>query len=316
MVTIFTDADAARLTPAVAIATMRDAVLAAHGGQLAAPPRTHVDLAGARLAITAGRSRDWFGYRAYWTGDLSDADQLIALHDATGRLTAVYVGERLGQYRVGALGAVAVDAIARPDAGTLGIVGTGNQAYAQAWAIRAVRPLSAVTVYGRDPRRRAAFAARLRDELGLPATAAGSAEAAVRDRDIVVLATSSPTPVIDAGWLAPGTSVTTLGPKQVGRAEFDAALADAAALLVTDSPAQVAAYDPPFVLTGTPAAARLTSLGALLASHAGGPGETSGNGGSGDQPVPDDALRLYCSVGLAGTGPALLAALALGTGSV
>ncbi|MGA8114801.1 MAG: ornithine cyclodeaminase family protein, partial [Actinocatenispora sp.] len=136
-------------------------------------------------------------------------------------------------------------------------------------------------------------------ELGLPARAAPSAEVAIRERDVVVLATSSGVPVVDPAWLSPGTSVTTLGPKQRGRSEFGAALADRAGLLVTDSLDQVAGYDPPFVLAGTPAAGRLRSLGALLA---------------GDVTTPSDpaTIRMYCSVGLAGTEPALLAAVLAG----
>ena len=60
---------------------------------------------------------------------------------------------------------------------------------------------------------------------------------------IVVLATDSPTPVLDAAWVADGAFVTTRS-EQIGRAEFDARLVDAADVTVTDSPAQITAYDP------------------------------------------------------------------------
>jgi ornithine cyclodeaminase len=293
MITIVTDREVEQLSPATAIAAMRDAVLASHRGELVAPPRAALDLAGGRLMVTAGGTDRWHGYRTYLVG--APADQVVVLIE-DGRLRAVGVGDRLGEYRVGALGAVAADALARPDAHRLGIVGTGAQAYAQAWAIRAVRELTAVTVYGRDPDRRAGFARRLRDELGLPAVAATAPADAVRDHDLVVLATNSPTPVLDPTWLSPGTAVTTLGPKQVGRSEFDPALAEAAGLVTTDSVRQLDGYEPPFVLTGTPARDRVVGLGAVL---------------TGERPLPADpaAIRLYCSVGLAGTGPALLRAL-------
>ncbi|BCJ32936.1 hypothetical protein Athai_04390 [Actinocatenispora thailandica] len=272
---------------------MRAAVLAAHRGELVAPPRAALDLAGGRLMVTAGGTDRWYGHRAYLVG--APADQVVVLVE-DGRLRAVAVGDLLGQYRVGALGAVAADALARPDAHRLGIIGTGAQAYAQAWAIRAVRDLTAVTVYGRDPDRRAGFARRLRDELGLPAVAATEPAAAVRDHDIVVLATNSTTPVLDPGWLSPGTAVTTLGPKQAGRSEFDLRLAEAAALITTDSVRQLDGYDPPFVLAGTAARAGMVGLGAVL---------------TGERALPADpaAIRLYCSVGLAGTEPALLRAV-------
>ena len=108
---------------------------------------------------------------------------------------------------------------------------------------------------------------------------------------MVVLATNSPTPVIDSSWVKDGAFVTTLGPKQQGRAEFGPELIDRADLVVTDSVAQTRAYDPPFILDGTPQHDRLISLGAAL----------SGNMTSG--------TVLFCSVGLAGTEAYLLARL-------
>ncbi len=99
--------------------------------------------------------------------------------------------------------------------------------------------------------------------------------------------------MVDAGAIAAGAFVTTLGPKQVGRAEFGPDLVELSDLVVTDSPAQIRAYDPPYVLEGTPQAERLTSLGAVLAGDA--PGRTS-----------HEERTLFCSVGLAGTEVFLL----------
>lgn len=304
MIEVLRDEDvAARLTPAGAIAAMRDAVLAIHARALAAPPRVWADLSadqdddGRLLFTVGGRRGRWYGYRSYDTFGLPADDQVTVLHDGTtGAVTGIAVSALLGRYRVGALGGLAVDALAAPDAGTLGLIGTGAQAFAQLWAIRAVRSLTEVVVYGRDPGRRAAFVDRVAGELDLPVRAAASAEEAVAGRGIVVLATSSGSPVIDAGWVAPGASVTTLGPKQRGRAEFDVALAERAELIVTDSVPQTRAYQPPFVLAGTAVASRLVGLGAVL---------------TGDHPLPKDpaAVRLYCSVGLGGTEVALLAHL-------
>ncbi len=61
--------------------------------------------------------------------------------------------------------------------------------------------------------------------------------------------------MIEADWIAPGAYVTTLGPKQVGRAEFGPDLVARADVAVTDSVAQSSAYDPPFIL-GRDSAAR------------------------------------------------------------
>jgi ornithine cyclodeaminase/alanine dehydrogenase-like protein (mu-crystallin family) len=221
MTKTLTDADVrAGLTAAKSVATMREAVLAAHRGELVAPPRLVTDLGEGRLLFTVGRWRGrWLGYRSYDTFDRdhSDArdDQVVVVHDdVTGRLLGIVVGAELGRRRTGALGAVAADALAQPAARTLGLVGTGRQAWTQLWAVAAVRRLDTVRVFSRDERRRREFAERATEELGLAGTASPSAQATVEDADIVILATNSSEPVVHTDWLAAGCHVTTLGPKQ------------------------------------------------------------------------------------------------------
>ncbi len=296
MVEVLTDADVGRLlTPRRALGWMREALLAMHRGELRSPPRVHTDLGGGRLVFTTGAlAGKWFGYRSYDSFGVEPGEQVVVVHHATtGRVRGIAVGNELGPRRVGAIGGVAADALARPDSRSLAVIGTGTQAWAQLCAIAAVRDLSEVRVYSRGADRRRAFARRARSELALPTQAAPDAREAAANADIVVLATNSPTPVVDPAWLAPGSYVTTLGPKQVGRAEFGPELVAVCDLAVTDSVAQISAYDPPNILVGTPQEHRLISLGAVLAGTAA--GRTS-----------DDQRVLFCSVGLAGTEVFLL----------
>jgi len=165
---------------------------------------------------------------------------------------AIAIGNELVPRRTGAIGAVAADALAPSHAGVVAIIGSGTQAYTQLWALAAVRDLREVRVYSRDPARRAAFAKRVAPLVEGSCRPTPHARAAIEGAQIVILATNSSTPVIDASWIGPGTYVTTLGPKQQGRAEFGPDLPEAASLLVTDSPEQIAAYHPPNVLVGTP----------------------------------------------------------------
>jgi len=223
---VFCDDDVrARLDAGAAVAAMRQALVDAERGVLRAPPRVSADVGGGRLVFTTGARRGrWFGYRSYDTFAAEPGAQVVVAHDwQTGRVVAIAVGNELGPRRTGATGGLAVDVLARPGAARAGLIGTGVQAWAQLWAVAAVRPLSDVAVWSRDGQRRAAFARRARDELSLDAREAASAEEAARGRDIVVLATNSARPVIDPAWIGPGCHVTTLGPKQQGRAEFDAA---------------------------------------------------------------------------------------------
>ncbi|MGC2192393.1 MAG: ornithine cyclodeaminase family protein [Candidatus Dormiibacterota bacterium] len=288
-----------RLDPGRAVAAVRQALLDAERGDLVAPPRVFAELGDGRLIFTAGaRAGSWFGYRSYDTFDTDSGEQVVVVHErANGRVAAVALGHELGPRRTGATGAVAVDLLARRNATRLGLLGAGTQAWAQLWAVRSVRALEEVLVWSRDPHLRAAFARRAEEELGIATREATSAEDAVRERDIVVLATNSAVPVIEVGWITPGCHVTTLGPKQHGRAEFNLALAERADLIVTDSVAQAHAYRPPFVLEGTPAMDRLVSLGAVI-DH-----QSSGR-------TRQEDVTLFCSVGLAGSEVYLLAELA------
>lgn len=296
MTLVFADVEvAAYLDAPSAVAAMRAAIIAAHEGRLVAPPRASATLDGGRLVMTAGHlANEWYGFRSYDTFGHAEGEQLVVLHDArSGRIRALAVGEEIGSRRTGAIGAVAVDALGRADAATLGVIGAGNQAWTQVWAISAVRPLTEVTVHSRTPAAREAFTARVRAELGIAARAVDSASAAVRERDLVVLATTSPTPVISAADLAPGTHVNAVGFKQQGRAEFGMDLLERSGVIATDSPAQAAAYDPPMLTVGTPYAERLRHLGAVLTGAL--PGRRTG-----------DEVSLFCSVGLAGTEVCLL----------
>jgi alanine dehydrogenase len=296
-VIVLDDADGQRLLdPADAVAAVRACLIAEQDGGLAAPPRLRAPLGGGDLVFTAGRlAGTAYGFRAYDTMPASEGDQItVVFDDATGRVAGAVTGAYLGAARTGAIGAVAVDVLARPEAAVLGLIGAGRQAWAQLWAISAVRSLREVRVYGRDPGRRAAFARRAGEELGLPAAAAPGPREAVDGADIVILATSSSAPVIEAGWVRAGAHVTTLGPKLASAHECPAELAARADLIVTDSLPQLDAYPEPFFLDA--ARARMGALGAVVAGA--GPARTS-----------SDQITLFCSVGLAGTEVAVAAAL-------
>lgn len=286
---------AAVLDAPTTIAAMRDALHAAHEGRLVAPPRATASLAGGRMALAAGQLvGQWYGACSYDTFGLPGSEPVVVLHDArTGGVRAVAVGTELSSRRSGGLGGVAVDALARPEATTLGVVGSGRQAWAQVWAAAAVRPLREVRVHSRSAARRTAFANRVRVELGVPARAVDSAAAAVAGQDIVVIATSSTTPVVDAADLAPGAHVNAVGFKQVDRHEFGPDLLDRAEVLATDSLAQAAGYDPPMLAALPPYVGRLRDLGAVLAAAVS--GRTSA-----------DQISAFCSTGLGGTESFLL----------
>jgi alanine dehydrogenase len=294
-VKVLVDSDVrSRLGAAEAVQAMRRALVDAYRGVLSAPPRLHADLGERGLVFTAGGYADGpVGFRVYglWPGDF---DQAVLVWDHNGQLIGFVVGREIGARRTGALGGAAVDALAREDAATVGIVGSGVQAWTQLWAIAAVRRPARVRVHSPTPEHRVAFARRAEAELGLSATACDTAEEAVADADVVVLATRSEQPVIQAAWIRRGTHVNTVGPKLASVHETPAELAEDAAVVVTDSPEQAAGYDAPFFTSRA-----LTHLGAVVSGDA--PGRTS-----------DEDITLYCSTGLAGSEVVLAETLLAG----
>jgi ornithine cyclodeaminase len=298
-VIVLDDAAVGRLmSPELAVKAVRQTLAAQHAGKLTGPPRLRAPLEAGDLVFTAGRvSGVGYGFRVYDTLPTSGSDQLtVVFDDDGGQVLGVATGTWLGEARTGAIGAVAVDLLADRAAAAFAVVGTGAQAWSQLWAVRAVRSPREVRVFSRDPGRRARFAERCRAELGLPALATPDARAAVADADVVVLATNSGTPVIEADWVRPGAHVTTVGPKEVGRHECPVDLAGRAALLATDSLAQLDAYPRPFFLTDISDRQRMVSLAAVQAGQVA-------------RPEGDDAMTLFCSTGLAGTEVAVAAAL-------
>jgi len=100
-----------------------------------------------------------------------------------------------------------------PDASVLAIIGSGVQARSHLEALRIVRNLVEVRIW--SPRNAPAFA----EAHGITATE--TAEDAVREADVVVVATSSQTPVLEGKWLAPGTHINAVGANRPTWRELD-----------------------------------------------------------------------------------------------
>jgi ornithine cyclodeaminase len=147
---------------------------------------------------------------------------LVLLFDpASGEpVCLVHAGE-ITAIRTAAASAVATDALARPDAGRLAIIGYGEQAATHLRAIARVRALRSVTVWGRSPERARDFAGRMERETGRPVRVAASAEAAVADADIVCTVTSAREPVVRGAWVAPGAHLNLVGSSHAGPVEVD-----------------------------------------------------------------------------------------------
>lgn len=184
-----------------------------------APPRL-----GAKLVTVFNRNLE--------RGLPSHLATILLLDPETGALLAVMDGRYITEARTAAVSAVSARHLARPRAEVLAIIGTGVQARSHLEALAEVRPLREVRVWSPQAKNRERFVAEMTNRVAVPLRAEATAEAAVRDADLVVLVTASPTPVIDTAWVAPGTHVMSVGACRPDQREMDPALVARARLFV------------------------------------------------------------------------------------
>ncbi|HEX3704402.1 MAG TPA: ornithine cyclodeaminase family protein [Vicinamibacterales bacterium] len=156
---------------------------------------------------------------------------IVLLDPDTGALVALLDGRFITEARTAAVSAVSSRLLARKTAGSLAIIGTGVQARSHLQALGRVHHLRQVTVWSPNSERRDRFVA---ESAGAPCPVKAVAHAgeAVVGADLIVLATSSPTPVIDNGWVKPGAHVMSVGACRPTQREMDPALTARARLFV------------------------------------------------------------------------------------
>jgi alanine dehydrogenase len=163
---------------------------------------------------------------------------VLALDRRSGQPLAVLDGEALTLRRTAATSALAARLLARPDARSLLLVGTGRLASWMARAHAALRPgLLQLAVWGRQAAAADALAQTLRDE-GLPAHAVANLQAAVRAADIVCCATTSSQPLVLGAWLQPGTHLDLVGSFRADLCEADAAAVQRARVVIDTAAAR------------------------------------------------------------------------------
>jgi alanine dehydrogenase len=152
-----------------------------------------------------------------------DAWFMTPLFDAaSGEPLALLDGASMNPFKTGAAGAVGVDALARGDAETLAVIGSGSQARGQLRASATVRDLDSVWVYSPTKANRESFAGEMNERLDASVAAVASSAAAVEEADVVITATTASEPVFDGDLLAPGTHLTAMGQYHPEKRELDA----------------------------------------------------------------------------------------------
>jgi ornithine cyclodeaminase len=204
------------------IAAMEAAVAHFSAGEVLQPVRS---------VLTVGPSRAYFGLMPAYIekparlgaklvtvfnenhqrGLPSHLATIVLLDADTGSLLALMDGRYITEMRTAAVSAVSVRHLSRPEASTLAILGSGVQARSHLEAYAEVRSLKDVRVWSPKVESRDRFSQEMSQHVTVPVRSTTSAQDAVRGADLVVLATSSVSPVIEAAWVSPGAHVVSVG---------------------------------------------------------------------------------------------------------
>lgn len=224
------------------IPAMEQALGAFSAGEVQQPVRT---------VLEVGPDRAYFGVMPAYTGGAMGAKlvtvfarnleqglpshlaTILLLDPATGALTAILDGRFITEARTAAVSAVSAQHLARPGASVLALLGSGVQAGSHLEALRLVRHFTEIRVWSPNREHRERFAGEHRIR------AAATAEQAVRGADVIVLVTSSKTPVLESAWVGDGAHVISVGACVPWQQEMDPALVRRARLIVDSRAAAV-----------------------------------------------------------------------------
>lgn len=222
---------AERLTYDLAIPIVREAMIAFSTGQTRQLLRSIIPLAEGRMfgLMPGAMGEDApFGAKVisvypenFAKGRQSHQGLIVLFDPATGAPACVVHAGEVTAIRTAAASAAATDALARPEARRLALLGYGEQAATHARAISKVRPLEQIAVWGRSLERAQAFAASIGDELGVPAAAFADAKDAVAEAAIICTVSAAKEPILKGAWVAPGTHVNVVGSSYAGPVEID-----------------------------------------------------------------------------------------------
>ena len=146
----------------------------------------------------------------------------------------------LQHLRVGATAGIAAKFLAREDAATVGMLGSGSMAWTHALAFAAVRRINQIKVYSPTKQNRETFAKNLSARLGMDVIPVASAAEAVTGAQIVSACTDSVVPVIPGRAIEAGAFVSTVK----GSVELDKSCSERVRMFYTFAPNNDAGAEP------------------------------------------------------------------------
>ncbi|MDX1484485.1 MAG: ornithine cyclodeaminase family protein [Alphaproteobacteria bacterium] len=158
---------------------------------------------------------------------------ILLFSTATGEPLAILPDGVVQRMRVGATNGLGIKYMARKDARTVAILGSGWQAGAQLMAAASVRDIAEIRCFSPNPDHRRAFAREMSETLGIPVSAMDSPEAALQGADIALCATNANSAIFGPEWVAPGLHMSAIKHVEIDAAAV--ALADRVATHIKDS---------------------------------------------------------------------------------
>ncbi|MFM1816180.1 MAG: hypothetical protein RLZ98_2875 [Pseudomonadota bacterium] len=156
---------------------------------------------------------------------------VLLFSSATGEPLAIFPDGAIQRMRVAGSTALSIKHMSREESRTLALIGTGFQAGAHLMAACAVRPIEQVRCFSPNAQRRQEFARTMAEASGVEVIPTDTAEEAAVGADIIVAATNSLDPVIDASWVKPGMHIAT-----IRHGEFDIATIERANTVAIHDP--------------------------------------------------------------------------------
>lgn len=149
-----------------------------------------------------------------------------------GQLQSIMDASSITAIRTAAVSGVATRLLARANAKSLAILGSGVQAKTHLAAMIEARPITTVRVWSRNAEHAQHFAERESRRYGIPVTPAATVEDAVAGADIICTTTATREPILNGEWIAPGTHINAVGSSVPFARELDTAAVRNARLFV------------------------------------------------------------------------------------
>jgi alanine dehydrogenase len=147
---------------------------------------------------------------------------IVVLFDAKhGQPLMLFDAEEITAIRTAAVSAVATRLLSNNDAETLGIIGSGVQAEKHIEAIRFVRTIRQIHIWGRNKNNATLFANKMKDNYDIDVKVENDAEAVAKNTSIICTVTSSAQPVLKGEWVNKGTHINAVGFASTAGRELD-----------------------------------------------------------------------------------------------